>query len=184
MDKGAEYYRRFLAGERETIYDIIQDYRNGLILFIYKIVNDFCTAEELADDVFIKLCTDKPKFSGKSSFKTWLYTIGKNGARNSIKKRLRHPEDSLEDFYDISDKDNIEENYIRSEEKKRLLKAMDKLKDDYRQVLYLSYFEEFSIAEMKKIMGKSEKQISNLLYNAKKALKKEMEKEEDKHEEI
>ena len=184
MDNGAEYYRRLLAGEREAICDIIQDYRNGLILFIDSIINDFCAAEELAEDVFIKLCSDKPKFSGKCSFKTWIYTIGKNAALNSIKKRSRHPEEPLDDFYDISDKVNIESSYIRDEDMGLLYRALEKLNPDYKQILYLIYFEGFSNTEASKIMKKTERQIRNLLYRAKESLRNVLEKEGYRYEEI
>ena len=177
MDNGAVYYRRFLEGDRDAIIDIIADYREGLVLFIHSIVDDFCTAEELAEDTFVKLCADKPAFLGKCSFKTWIYTIGKNIAFNSIKKKSRHPEVPLDDFYSIADEENIEHNYIKDEQKIVLRRAMDKLKPEYKQVLYLSFFEGFSNDEAAEIMKKSERQIRNLLYRAKESLRKILEKE-------
>ena len=177
MDNGAISYRRFLEGDEDALIDIIADYREGLVLFINSFVNDFCAAEEIAEDTFVKLCVDRPKFSGKCSFKTWIYTIGKNAALNSIKKKSRHPEVSIDEFYDIADKENIERNYIKDEEKRHLIRALEKLNDDYRQVLHLVYFEEFSNTETADIMGKSERQIRNLLYRAKEALRNILEKE-------
>ena len=177
MDNGAVYYRRFLEGDRDAIIDIIADYREGLVLFINSIVDDFCAAEELAEDTFVKLCADRPKFSEKCSFKTWIYTIGKNIAFNSLKKKSRHPEESIDDFYSIADKENIERNYIKDEEKRHLLRAMEKLKDDYKQVLYLVFFEGFSNPEAAAIMKKTERQIRNLLYRAKESLRNILEKE-------
>ena len=53
---------------------------------------------------------------------------------------------------------------------------MQKLKDEYQQVLYLTYFEGFSNDETARIIGKSRKQTENLLYNARKALRTELEK--------
>ena len=69
MDNGAINYRRFLEGDNNALVDIIADYREGLILFINSFVNDFCTAEELAEDTFVKICSDKPKFSGNALLK-------------------------------------------------------------------------------------------------------------------
>ena len=184
MDNGAVSYRRFLEGDTNAIIDIIADYREGLVLFINSIVNDFCSAEELAEDTFVKLCADRPKFSGKCSFKTWIYTIGKNIALNSIKKKSRHPETSIDDFYSITDKENIERNYIKDEEKKQLLRALEKLNDDYKQVLYLVFFEDFSNTETATIMKKSERQIRNLLYRAKESLRNILEKEGFRYEGI
>ena len=53
----------------------------------------------------------------------------------------------------------------------------DRLKADYREALYLVYFEGMSHAEASYLMGKSEKQIADLVYRGKKALKKKLEKE-------
>ena len=72
MDNGANSYRRFLEGDTNAIIDIIADYREGLVLFINSIVNDFCTAEEIAEDTFVKICSDKPKFSGKKMISSYL----------------------------------------------------------------------------------------------------------------
>ena len=184
MDNGASSYRRFLKGDTNAIIDIISDYREGLVLFINSFINDFCTAEEIAEDVFVKICADKPRFSEKCSFKTWLFTLGKNAALNSIKKRSRYSEVSIDEFYNIADKENIECNYIRDEDKRHLLKALEKLNSDYRQVLYLVYFENFSNTETAKIMGKSERQIRNLLYRSKESLRNTLEKEGFRYEGI
>jgi len=54
--------------------------------------------------------------------------------------------------------------------------ALHRLKLEYRQVLYLIYFEEFTNAEAALIMKKSSRQVETLLYNAKKALKSELER--------
>ena len=184
MDNGAVSYRRFLEGDRDAIIDIIADYREGLVLFINSFVDNICIAEEIAEDTFVKICTDRPKFSGKCSFKTWIFTIGKNAALNSIKKKSRHPEVPMDDLYDVADKENIEQNYIKGEDKLHLARALEKLNDDYRQVLHLVYFEDFSNNETAKIMGKSERQIRNLLYRAKESLKNILEKEGFRYERI
>ena len=127
---------------------------------------------------------DRPKFSGKSSFKSWLYSIGRNTAVDYIRKASKLGEVPVDDMYDVSDRDDIEQNYIKSEDKKQLLRALEKLNDDYRQVLYLIYFENFSNTETAKIMGRSERQIRNLLYRAKESLRNILEREGFRYEEI
>ena len=177
MDNGASSYRRFLDGDKNALIDIISDYREGLVLFLSNYMPDFSLAEEIAEETFVKLYVDRPRFAGKCSFKTWLYAIGKNAALDKLKSLARHHEVSMDDFYDISDKEDIERKYIKEEEKLHLLRALEKLNDDYRQVLYLVYFEKFSNPETAKIMGRSERQIRNLLYRAKESLRNILEKE-------
>jgi len=177
MDNGASSYRRFLSGDKTGLIDLISDYREGLVLYLSSFIGNFCTAEEIAEETFLKLYVDKPKFSEKCSFKTWLYTIGKNLAVDHMRKFSKQREVPLDDMYDVSDRENIENNHIRSEDKRQLLRAMKQLKEEYRQVLYLVYFENFSNTEAAAIMGKSERQIRNLLYRSKETLRKILEKE-------
>ena len=178
MDNGASSYRRFRDnGDESGLVEIIRDYKDGLILYLTSIVGNIQTAEELAEDTFVLLGTKKPRDKGGSSFKTWLYTIGKNLAVDHMRKFSKQREVPLDDMYDVSDRENIENNHIRSEDKRQLLRAMKQLKEEYRQVLYLVYFENFSNTEAAAIMGKSERQIRNLLYRSKETLRKILEKE-------
>ncbi len=177
MDNGAGSYRRFLAGDDNGIVEIIRDYKDGLILYLNGITGDICLAEELMEDTFFKLVTKKPKFSGKCSFKTWLYAIGRNAAIDGLRRRSRISSVSADECYDLSDEENIEQEYLREEQKITLHKALQRLNPDYRQVLYLVFFEQFSNAETAEIMHKNKRQIENLLYRAKQALKEELGKE-------
>ena len=55
-------------------------------LYLNSIVNNMCLADDIVQETFVKLAIKKPKFNGKSSFKTWLYAIGRNTAINYLKK--------------------------------------------------------------------------------------------------
>lgn len=96
MDNGAEFYRRFLDGDDSGIVDIIRDYKNGLVMYLNGITGNLSFAEEIMEDTFFKLLTRKPKFSGRSTFKTWLYAIGRNTAYDKIRKNSRNPHTYME----------------------------------------------------------------------------------------
>ena len=177
MKNGAECYSRFLSGDKNAIEEIIRDYKDGLIFYLFSIVGDMQRSEELAIDTFITLFTEQPKFKGEGAFKTWLYAIGRHIALDHRRRIKRVCEVPLEDAYDISSEESIEQSYIRDEERIKLRRTINKLKPDYSQVLYLIYFEGFDHNEAAKIMKKSKKQVIDLLYNAKGALKKQLEKE-------
>ncbi|MDE6834770.1 MAG: RNA polymerase sigma factor [Ruminococcus sp.] len=184
MDNGEINYRRFLDGDDEGMVELIRIYKDGLMLYLNGITGNIFLAEEIMEDTFFRLVTKKPKFSGRSSFKTWLYAIGRNTAIDSLRKRSRFSEKSIDEYNDLAGEESIEQEYLIQEQKILLHKALRKLNPDYRQVLYLVFFENFSNSETAKIMHKSKRQVENLLYRAKQSLKSELEKEGFKYEVI
>lgn len=176
MDNDAINYQRFLGGDNDGLEHIIRNYKDSLTLYLYRFTNDINSAEDLAADVFVKLYTKRPEFFGKSTFKTWLYAIGRNIA---IDERRKHPLSwiSIEKCTNISDDTDIVEFYEKTELNAALSKFMQKLNPEYRQVLHLVYIEGFSICETGNIMRKSSKQMGNLVYRAKGALRKHLEME-------
>lgn len=175
MDRDASNYCRFLQGDKDGMTEIIKAHMNGLILYINSITNDIYLAEDLVEDTFVKLFVRKPHFRGKSSFKTWLYTIARNVALDRLRDEKNKSLDINDRIRDIArDHDDLESSYIRSESKIIVHKALSKLNTEYRQVLYLTFFEGLDNAETAKIMKKSKRQIENLAYRAKISLKKQL----------
>ncbi len=177
MDNGASSYRRFLEGDDKGFIEIIRDYKDGLILYINNFTENIYTAEDIAEDTFVKIVTRKPRFSGKSSFKTWLYAIGRNCALDYLRKH-KTVEVSFDDLPEMKkEEETLENAYIKKEDKETLHKALGKLSPQYKQILWLVYFENFSNAEAAAVIKKSLHNTETLLYRAKKSLKSELEKE-------
>lgn len=179
MDNGASSYRRFCnEGDDSGLVEIIVNYRDGLILYLNSFVGNIHIAEELAEDTFVLLGTKKPKDKGTSSFKTWLYTIGRNIAINHPRRRSRFSLVSVDDCSELeSEEESLEAAVIKEEQKISVHRALKKLKPEYHQVLWLIYFENFSNKEAAKIMGKSVHNIETLVYRARKSLKSQLETE-------
>ena len=180
MDNGAGSYRRFLDGDDLGIAEIVRDYKDGLILYLNGYVKNVHTAEELAEDTFFRLMIKKPKFNGKSSFKSWLYAIGRNAAVDYIRRAVRTavstvPVEEAEKY--AREEQDLEQAYIKEEDKRLLYAALRRLPDDYRAVLWLIYFEGFSNGEATAVLKKSDRQVRNLLYRAKRSLKEKLEEE-------
>lgn len=180
MDNGACSYRRFLDGDDEGFVQIVKEYKDGLMLFINGYVGNVYVAEELMQDCFFKLLTKKPRFTPKHTFKSWLYTIGRNMALNYIRRKG----DTVELNELVADEQDVLREYISKETRLEVLSALKKLNADYRQVLWLVYFEGMSPSDAAYAMKKSPRQISNLLYRAKAALKTILEKEGYIYEEL
>ncbi len=185
MDNGASSYRRFLDGDDKGIAEIVGDYKDGLILYLNGYVGNIFIAEELTEDTFFRLITKKPRYSGKSTFKSWLYAIGRNVTVDFIRRHSKLLHASIEDMENnLSEKESLEHSYIKEESKMRIHRALSELPTDYRIVLWLVFFEGFSNKEAAIAMKKSDRQIKNLLYRAKQSLKSKLEKEDYVYEEL
>ena len=185
MDNGASSYRRFLSGDDEGIAEIVREYKDGLILYINSLVGSIYTAEDLTEDTFFQLMIKKPPFSGKSSFKSWLYAIGRNIAVDHLRHISRFRQVPIEDMdaY-LRDESDLERSYLKEERKIAVHRALLKLPPDYQQAIWLTYFEGMSNSDAGTVMNKNERQVRNLLYRAKKSLRKTLEKEGFDYEEF
>ncbi len=182
---GASSYRRFLDGDESGMADLIRDYKDGLLMYLLGITRDFHAAEDIMEDTFVKLVVKKPRYSEKCSFKTWLYTIGRNAAVDYLRRKSKKADSTVEELAEsLADEENLERSYLQEERKIALHKAMETLNPDYRQVLYLSFFEGLSNDEIAAVMRKSNRQVEMLIYRAKISLKSKLEKEGFTYEEL
>ena len=141
--------------------------------FLLSITGNEDAAEELTQDTFVYLFVKKPKYKNVASFKTWLYTIGKHKAYKYMKKHSGYV--SLEmNYHAIFNEDmrTLEEKYFTDTEKLNVLDVMSRLKSQYREILWLTYFEELSNKECAEIMNKSVHNIEVLVSRARQTLKK------------
>ena len=179
MDNGASSYRRFRDnGDDSGLDEIIMDYSDGLMLYLTSIVGNIWTAEELTEDTFVLLGTKKPKYKGNSSFKTCLYTIGRNLALKHLKKAAKYSAVPIEEISELSsDEEAVEDAYIKKEQQIMVHRAMRKLNPEYQQILWLTYFEGLTSKEAAIVMKKSVRSVESILYRAKKSLRSQLEME-------
>lgn len=185
MDNGAENYRRFLSGDNGGLVEIIREYKDGLIFYLRGFTDDILQAEELAEDTFVRLVTKRPRFNQRSKFKTWLYTIGRNIALDHARRKTRYVELSYGEYPEIANEEaSLEQVYIQEERSILLHRAMRELKPEYRQILWLVYFEGFTNREAAAIMKRSVHSVETLVYRAKRALRARLDEEDFIYEEL
>lgn len=185
MSNGESSYRRYVSGDDEGIVEIIRDYKDGLIFYLNSILKNIEAAEEVCENTFVKIAVNKPRFRENSSFRTWLYAIGRNSAFDYLKKHGAHKNISIDECGEISaDEETLENSYIKEERRIAVHRALRQLKAEYAQVLWLTYFEELSNKETAKIMRKTEHAITTLCYRARIAMKQILEKEGFEYEEL
>lgn len=176
MSDGIALYRQFIRGDENALAKLIDLYGRGMFRFIYGYVHDEFLAEDILFETFIEIYRKKSfRDTGKASFKTYLYTIARNKSLNAIKKRKRKKEISLENISRETKAFFIEESLEEKTERKQraviLHKAIDGLKQEYREVLYLRYFDGLSPERIAVITRRKVKQVYNLLSRGRAALK-------------
>ena len=173
---GEEYYRRYRKGDEEAFTDLVALYENELFFFVNGIVHDIHESKHIIIDAFANLALDGGKFEGRSSVKTYLFTIAKNLAIKHIKMRKKEQHIAFETVVDFipDNSGEPEKVFVDVENRKLVHEAMMELKEEYRVVLVLLYFEDMSHAEVGRVMNKKVNQVNVLAYRAKAALKKRL----------
>jgi RNA polymerase sigma-70 factor (ECF subfamily) len=188
MDNGASSYRRFLEGDDSGLAEIIRDYKDGLILYLNSIIPNGIVAEELCEDTFVRLAVKKPRFSARSTFKTFLYAIGRRVAADHLRRLSKREILSLEalseEGFDLPAEEDVISAYLRDETHRAVHRALGRLTDSHREVLWLVYFEDLSVKEAAGVLGKSPHAAESLIHRARLSMKAELEKEGITHEDL
>lgn len=160
--------------EANILEEVYQRYSRELFLYLYTLLRDTSTAEDILQETFLKafLSLDKTH----PNFRAWLYKVGKNECLNYLKRQKKIvPEADLEPFYESScPLDDI----LKKEQNRMLLEALIKLPILSREVLVMQYFFEMPQREIAEILDLSPGNVRIIVHRAKKELKKEVEKYE------
>lgn len=171
-----ELYRKYLIGQKEAFEKIVIKYKDKLIYFISKYVNNIYVAEDISQDVFVYVLLNKGQYDFKYSLKTYLYMIAKCRAINYLKKESRIVKmENLEQSY--NDYNNLEDEILDKVIDNKIKENIKKLKPNYQTVLELSLIDGFKYKEIAIIMNKNIGEVKILLHRAKKKLKKLLEEE-------
>lgn len=178
MKSGESSYRRYINGEKSEFDEIIKLYREPLVCFLRGYVKNDADAEDIAADTFVELLIHPKRYSFKSSLKTYIFSIARHKACDFLRRKKREEFEFDENILCDIPSDFVTEEGILNEERNGIVRrAMMCLCSDYAEIIYLTYFEELGTEEIMTVMRKNRRQISNLLYRAKAALKAILENE-------
>ena len=176
-DSDGLLFIRFMTNNDQNALEVLfKKYREGLVLFIYGFVQNADVAEELMMDTFAVLAsgTAHYKESDDASFKTWLFAVAKNQALLYLRKQKIRFVSPEKDFLNNLEADaNFQPvvAFLKNERNALLYRAMKTIDADYRQTLFLLYFEDMKPEQICRIIKKSIKQTYNLLARGKEALR-------------
>lgn len=172
-----ELYEQFLSGDDSAFEEIMNRYTHSLISFISRYIVDLDIAEDLAQDTFVYVLMNKKNYNSKFSLKSYLFLIAKCRAMNYLKLQKRKK--AYIENYIINTEDflEIDEDLLQEESKKKIYFALNKLKKEYKIVIYLKDIHGFKIKEISTILNKTVPHTKVLVHRARKALAKELGKE-------
>lgn len=157
-----ELMRRTQQGDRQAFSLLYERYSASVLSYLYRMLGNLEDVESIAQEVFLRAFRFAPTYRYPQKFSTWLFTITRNLAINYSRRRRRSPvrnvtELNLEgvdisgDPYQVAQRstDDVE----KQEEIARVLKALDDLPTDQKEVIVLGVFQDLSYAEMEEITG-------------------------------
>ena len=151
--------KKFQDGDVGAFNQIVYRYKDRLLNFIYRFLNDLDRSEDLVQDTLLKLYTHKDSYKEIAKFSTWLYTIAANLARTELRKIKRRKTFSVTELsYDdrefIIESNDVgpgEENLSHNFEK-NVQRALAELPDDFKTIIILRDIQELSYDEISKIV--------------------------------
>jgi len=176
------------AGDEQSFGLLLQRYRTPLVNFLYRMVRSREQAEDLAQEVFIRVYRARDEYVPSAKFTTWLFRIATNLALNSLRDH-RHQkleismdapltvdvEDGDEKPFEVADKHpTIEQEMVEEDRKKMIRHAIERLPEKQRAAVLLHKYQELDYAEIAKILSCSESALKSLLFRAYETLRVEL----------
>ena len=176
-----ELIARFQEGDEQAYIELVNRYRNKLITFVYRFVNEFEQAEDIVQDALLKLYTHKHYYRNIAKFSTWIYTIAGNLAKTELRKKKQRkvtsisqmgPEDRDYELPSVApDTDETAQSeYIE----KTIQAAIQKLPLHFRTVTILRDIQELSYEEISKIVDVPLGTVKSRINRARLQLQKEL----------
>ncbi|OLS40324.1 RNA polymerase sigma factor SigX [Bacillus sp. MRMR6] len=161
----------------EAIFnELYKKYHNDLFNFLFYMIQSREQAEDLVQEVYIRVLKSYQNFNGDSSEKTWLFAIARNVAIDHFRKQKGWKQKMITkwELVDLPIKDDSpqpDEVVFHLEEKLLVYKCLEKCSIDQRSVILLRFIQELSIIETAKVLGWKESKVKTTQHRAIKHLK-------------
>jgi RNA polymerase sigma-70 factor, ECF subfamily len=163
------------AGDEASFGLLLQKYRSPLVNFLFRMVRDRATAEDLAQEVFLRVYKARAQYSPSAKFTTWLFRIATNLALNSVRdNRHRQMDVSIDAPVEedqaplqLPSKDiRIDEHMVERDRSEFIRQKISALPEKQRVAVLLHKYEEMDYADIAKILECSESALKSLLFRA------------------
>lgn len=176
--------RDFASGSQEAFELIFERYSSHIINFAYRFLGTREEAEDIAQEVFLRIYRAKEQYDANRPFRPWIFSITSRLISNRLRDRKRHPTASLD--WNVEDDEGSSQALQIPEKpghepaqilgKKQLVltvrRALEQLPENQRTAVILARFEEMSYEEIAQAMNTSVLAVKSLLFRARESLKK------------
>ncbi len=166
------------AGDNASFELLLQKYRTPLVNFLYRMVRDSAVAEDLAQEVFLRVYRARKKYAPNAKFTTWLFRIATNLALNTLRDtRHRQMEVSLDQTgepegsglpaLELPDRQpGVEQQLLARDRAELIRRAIHTLPEKQRAAVLLHKYQELDYDQIARILNCSESALKSLLFRA------------------
>jgi RNA polymerase sigma-70 factor (ECF subfamily) len=177
MNSSEDLIARARAGEHEAFRLIFERYAKPILSFIHEMVRERDLAEELAQETFVRAFKNLDRLRDDTKLATWLFGIGKNVARESLRSRNKRTHDQGQ--LDAAEIDTVtqvspSEQLFSKELDTAIRRALEALDDDHRLVFILKVYQQCRYHEIAEITGFSVSKVKTDLHRARVELRRRM----------
>ena len=184
-DPDAALMLRVKRGDRAAFVALVEKYKQPLHNFIHRTLRDETEAEDLAQNVFLQVYKSRDRYERTAKFSTWLFTIARNLCLNEIRRRSRHPAESLEETHgehedqparQYEDKKVLlpTDNVLHTELAKKIEEALAGLPENQRTAILLCRQDELSYEEIAEVLDCSLSATKSLIHRGRETLKEKL----------
>jgi len=149
----------FQGGDESAFVELVERYKDRLVNFVYRFLNDMTDAEDLVQETFLKVYKNKHAYREIAKFSTWIYTIAGNLARSELRKRKRRKTYTMSDLsfdnneFTAVDTDKDTEGIVfNSYAGEEIMKAIRNLPEPFKTITILRDIQELSYEDISTIL--------------------------------
>ena len=174
IDYDAELMLRVKEGDEASFAVLLEKHRNPVIHFLYRMVQNPAVAEELAQEVFLRVYRSRASYEPTAKFTTWLFRIATHLALNSLRDgKNDRKQESLDDTFDnqpardVTDaRPSVEQSMLYQARMGEVKKAIQTLPEKQRAAVLMHKYEEMEYSQIARALGCSESAVKSLLFRA------------------
>ena len=181
LDPDAALMLRVKQGDRAAFESLVEKYKQPVMNLVYRTLPDATEAEDLAQHVFVQVWKSAHRYEVSAKFSTWIFTIARNLSLNEIRRRSRHPADSLDQtgpdeeqpLRQVEDRKNLSapDALLHGELEDKIEEALGNLPEKQRTALLLCREDELSYEEIATVLGCTVSATKSLIHRGRETLK-------------